>query len=199
MAAQAPERSRTLHVAAETTAAVIVSAVVLLFLGLPVFAIIERALRNSDVIDVASSSEVIQALRLSFETTAISLALVIAVRDAAGVSSRAQPVPRPRGGGRADRPADRAAAGRRRAGTADGVRAQRAAGLAAGRPRHRPRLHDGGGGDGADVRGEPVLHPRGEGRLRSDRPRPGGRGVHAGLVAHRRLLPGGDPGGECRR
>ena len=79
MATNAPAdgRSRTLNVAAETVAAVVVSLVVLLFLGLPVFAIIERALRNSDVIDVASSSEVIQALRLSFETTAISLALVI--------------------------------------------------------------------------------------------------------------------------
>ena len=71
------EPGRALNVAAETVAIVIVSTVVLLFLGLPVFAIIERALRNSDVIDVASSSEVIQALRLSFETTAISLALVI--------------------------------------------------------------------------------------------------------------------------
>ncbi len=77
MAARASARSGTLHVATETTAAVIVGAVVLLFLGLPVFAIIERALRTSDVIDVASSSQVITALRLSFETTAISLALAV--------------------------------------------------------------------------------------------------------------------------
>lgn len=72
------ERSRSLQMAAETAAVVIISAVVLLFLALPVFAILERALERTDVIDVASSSRVTEALRLSFETTAISLALVIA-------------------------------------------------------------------------------------------------------------------------
>ena len=72
------ERGRSLQLAAETVAIVIISAVVLLFLALPVFAIIERALEKTDVIDVASSSRVTEALRLSFETTAISLAIVIA-------------------------------------------------------------------------------------------------------------------------
>jgi len=72
------ERSRSLQMAAETAAVVIISAVVLLFLALPVFAILERAFERTDVIDVASSSRVTEALRLSFETTAISLALVIA-------------------------------------------------------------------------------------------------------------------------
>jgi len=72
------ERGRSLQVAAETVAIVIISAVVLLFLALPVFAIIERALEKTDVFDVASSARVTEALRLSFETTAISLALVIA-------------------------------------------------------------------------------------------------------------------------
>lgn len=72
------ERGRSLQMATETVVVAVVSAIVLLFLGLPVFAIIERALRNTDVIDVASSSQVTQALRLSFETTAISLVLVVA-------------------------------------------------------------------------------------------------------------------------
>jgi molybdate transport system permease protein len=73
------ERNRSLQAAAEVAVITVLSAAVLLFLVLPVFAIVERAFEKTDVIDVASSSDVVTALRLSFETTTISLGVVMAV------------------------------------------------------------------------------------------------------------------------
>jgi molybdate transport system permease protein len=51
--------------------------VAILFLGLPVFAIVERAIEQTDFFDVISSSAVTEALRISLVTTSVSLLLVI--------------------------------------------------------------------------------------------------------------------------
>jgi molybdate transport system permease protein len=53
-------------------------AVALLFLGLPVFAIVERAFEKTDFLEVISSSTVTEALRISLVTTTISLLLIVA-------------------------------------------------------------------------------------------------------------------------
>lgn len=52
--------------------------VVLVFLALPVFAIIERALEEGSFFDVISSSDATEALRISLITTSISLVLTVA-------------------------------------------------------------------------------------------------------------------------
>ena len=63
--------------AAETVTVVVIAFAAVLFLGLPVFAIVERAVEKTDLLDVISSSAVTEALRISLVTTSISLALVI--------------------------------------------------------------------------------------------------------------------------
>lgn len=68
--------SRAASRAAETTVAVILCAIVVLFLGLPVFAIIERAF-ESDFFGTVSGSQVTEALRVSLVTTTISLVLIV--------------------------------------------------------------------------------------------------------------------------
>jgi molybdate transport system permease protein len=72
----APVLRRTSR-AAEVVAAIVLCGTVAVFLGLPVFAIIERALTTSDFFDAVSSSESVDALRLSLVTTGISLALIL--------------------------------------------------------------------------------------------------------------------------
>jgi ABC-type sulfate transport system permease component len=57
---------------------IIVCGTVALFLGLPVFAIIERALGEGDFFEAVTSSGVTEALRLSVVTTAVSLVLILA-------------------------------------------------------------------------------------------------------------------------
>lgn len=64
--------------AAEVVAVTIIALCVFLFLALPVIAIVERAVRDTDLLDVISSSEVTKALRLSLVTTGISLVVIIA-------------------------------------------------------------------------------------------------------------------------
>lgn len=51
--------------------------VAVIFLGLPVFAIVERAFERTDFFEVVSSSAVTEALRISLVTTTISLLLVV--------------------------------------------------------------------------------------------------------------------------
>jgi len=75
---RAVERGQAAFAAAEVVAVALCGLVAVLFLGLPVFAIVERAIEKTDLLDVISSSEVTQALRVSLVTTSISLALVIA-------------------------------------------------------------------------------------------------------------------------
>lgn len=64
--------------AAEVAAVTIIALCVFLFLALPIIAIVERAIRDTDLLDVISSSEVTKALRLSLLTTGISLAVIVA-------------------------------------------------------------------------------------------------------------------------
>ena len=65
--------------AGETAVAAILVTVVALFLGLPVFAVVERAITESDFFAAVSSSEATQALRLSLETTTISIVIILLV------------------------------------------------------------------------------------------------------------------------
>jgi molybdate transport system permease protein len=62
---------------AEVAAAIVLCGTVTVFLGLPVFAIIERAVTTSDFLEAVSSSASVDALRLSLVTTSISLALIL--------------------------------------------------------------------------------------------------------------------------
>jgi len=71
------ERRGSLLAAAETVVAVTVVVIAVIFLVLPVFAIVERAIEKTDLLDVISSSTVTQALRVSLVTTSISLALIL--------------------------------------------------------------------------------------------------------------------------
>ena len=58
--------------------ALVALAVVLLsFLFLPVVAVLERSIGRSDFLEVVTSSAVVEALRLSFVTTTVSLGLII--------------------------------------------------------------------------------------------------------------------------
>jgi molybdate transport system permease protein len=70
-------RRRTLSTAAETVGAVVVCSIVVLFLALPIFAILERAFRDTSFFDAVSSSAATQALRLSLQTTTISLVIIL--------------------------------------------------------------------------------------------------------------------------
>jgi molybdate transport system permease protein len=72
------DRGQAAIAAAETVAVFVTGLAAVLFLGLPVFAIVERAIERTDLLDVISSSAVTEALRISLVTTSISLALVIA-------------------------------------------------------------------------------------------------------------------------
>jgi molybdate transport system permease protein len=74
---KAVERGGATLAAAETVAMVLIGLTAVLFLGLPVFAIVERAIEQTDLLDVISESAVTQALRVSLITTSISLALVV--------------------------------------------------------------------------------------------------------------------------
>lgn len=75
---QTTDRGQSAIAAAETVAVFVIGLAAVLFLGLPVFAIVERAVERTDLLDVISSSAVTEALRISLVTTSISLALVIA-------------------------------------------------------------------------------------------------------------------------
>ena len=61
----------------EQWALVALAVVLLSFLFLPVVAVLERSLVRSDFLEVVTSSAVVEALRLSFVTTAVSLGLII--------------------------------------------------------------------------------------------------------------------------
>jgi len=65
--------------AAETLGAGMAGLIAVVFLGLPIFAIIERAFEKTDFFDVISSSVVTEALRVSLMTTAVSLAIIVVV------------------------------------------------------------------------------------------------------------------------
>jgi molybdate transport system permease protein len=80
VATQTPaiERGNSALAAAEVVVVAIVGLMAVMFLGLPVFAIVERAIEQTDLFDVISSSEVTEALRISLITTSISLGLVVA-------------------------------------------------------------------------------------------------------------------------
>lgn len=73
------ERSYSIQSLGEVTLAAIACLIAFVFLALPVVAILEKAARDTDFFDVVSSSEVVDALRLSLVTTTISLALVVAI------------------------------------------------------------------------------------------------------------------------
>ncbi|MEK7248202.1 MAG: ABC transporter permease [Chloroflexota bacterium] len=79
MAAQSrtTDRGQSAIAAAETVVVFVLGLAAVLFLGLPVFAIVERAIERTDLLDVISSSTVTEALRISLVTTSISLGLVI--------------------------------------------------------------------------------------------------------------------------
>ena len=77
MTAREAAPDRRLQRSAEVAALVLVTLCVLLFLALPVISIIERALKETSFFDVVTESSVTTALRLSIETTAISLAIII--------------------------------------------------------------------------------------------------------------------------
>jgi len=62
---------------AELAGVSVLCLVTLLFLALPVVAIVERAFRDTAFFDVVTSSDVVEALRLSLVTTTISLAIII--------------------------------------------------------------------------------------------------------------------------
>jgi molybdate transport system permease protein len=68
---------RSISTAAETVAAVVICSIVVLFLALPIVAILERAVRDTSFFDAVSSSGVTQALRLSLQTTTISLVIIV--------------------------------------------------------------------------------------------------------------------------
>jgi len=55
----------------------VLALVVVSFLALPLVALLERAVRTSDFLEVLTSSTVAEALRLSFITTGISLILIV--------------------------------------------------------------------------------------------------------------------------
>lgn len=57
---------------------VLLCGAVVLFLGLPIFAIIQRAFGEGDFFNAVSSSGVTEALRLSLLTTTVSLAIILA-------------------------------------------------------------------------------------------------------------------------
>jgi len=68
---------RSISLASEVAVGAVICGIVVLFLGLPIFAIIERAVRETSFFDAVSSSGVTEALRLSLETTTISLVLIV--------------------------------------------------------------------------------------------------------------------------
>jgi len=55
----------------------VICGIVVLFLALPILAILERAFAETSFVDAVSSAEVTDALRLSLETTTISLVLIV--------------------------------------------------------------------------------------------------------------------------
>jgi molybdate transport system permease protein len=73
----ASARWRSVSAAAEIVVSVILCALVVLFLGIPILAIIERAFSQGDFFDAISSSGVTEALRLSLITTTISLLIIV--------------------------------------------------------------------------------------------------------------------------
>jgi molybdate transport system permease protein len=68
---------RSLAIAAEVVVSVILCSIVVLFLALPIIAIIERAFGDGNFFDAVSSDGVTEALRLSMLTTTISLVLIV--------------------------------------------------------------------------------------------------------------------------
>lgn len=72
------DRSASAIAAAEVVGVLVIGLAAVLFLGLPVFAIVERAIEKTDLLDVISQSAVTEALRISLVTTSISLLLVVA-------------------------------------------------------------------------------------------------------------------------
>jgi molybdate transport system permease protein len=74
---QPSDRRQSAIAASETVVVFVLGLAAVLFLGLPVFAIVERAIEKTDLLDVIASSAVIEALRISLVTTSISLVLVI--------------------------------------------------------------------------------------------------------------------------
>jgi molybdate transport system permease protein len=79
MALTMPRTWASLRIASEAAIAVILCGVVVLFLGLPLLAIVERAFSEGDFFDAIASSGVTEALRVSLVTTTISLALIVLV------------------------------------------------------------------------------------------------------------------------
>jgi molybdate transport system permease protein len=77
MSAHHSQRLRSVSAAAEVVVSVILCSIVVLFLGVPILAIIERAFGEGQFFDAISSSGVTEALRLSFMTTTISLVVII--------------------------------------------------------------------------------------------------------------------------
>jgi molybdate transport system permease protein len=74
-----PTRDRRLQTAAEVIFVALAAVGALVFLLLPIVAIVERAFEQTDFFDVVTSSAVVEALRISLVTTTISLAIIIVV------------------------------------------------------------------------------------------------------------------------
>jgi molybdate transport system permease protein len=74
-----PATWRSAFAAAEVVVSVILVSLVVLFLGVPILAIIERAFAEGAFFDTISSSGVTQALRLSLITTTISLVIMVII------------------------------------------------------------------------------------------------------------------------
>jgi molybdate transport system permease protein len=77
MSVAATPTHRAASRAAESVVAIVICAIVFVFLGLPVFAIVERAITASDFFSAITSSEAVEALRLSLLTTTVSITLIL--------------------------------------------------------------------------------------------------------------------------
>ncbi len=73
------DRSRAVSSVTEIAIAVVLCAIVVLFLGLPIVAILDLALRDTSFVDAVTSSQVTTALRISLITTTFSLVCIILV------------------------------------------------------------------------------------------------------------------------
>ena len=103
----------------------ILGGILVLFLAIPLFALSWRAIAHLDNLQKAGRATVVDALVLSATTSLTSLVVIIGLGTPLAFGDRAALVPGQSGAGDADRPANGDAAGSRRSGPADGIRAAR--------------------------------------------------------------------------
>ena len=110
----------------------ILGGILVLFLAIPLFALSWRAIAHLDDLQEAGRATVVDALVLSATTSLTSLVVIIGLGTPLAFGDRPAVVPGQSGAGDADRHANGDAAGGRRSGLADGIRAARRARWVAG-------------------------------------------------------------------